>query len=36
MFIVYIDGMIIIGDDEREIAQLKIRLGNEFEVKNLG
>jgi len=33
---VYVDDMIITGDDESEIAQLKVRLGKEFEVKDLG
>ena len=36
MLVVYVDDMIIIGDDESEIAQLKVRLGKEFEVKDLG
>ena len=33
---VYVDDMIITGDDEEEIAKLKVRLGKEFEVKDLG
>jgi Reverse transcriptase (RNA-dependent DNA polymerase) len=36
MLIVYVDDMIITGDDEGEIAQLKARSGKEFEVKDLG
>jgi Reverse transcriptase (RNA-dependent DNA polymerase) len=36
MLAVYVDDMIITGDDEGEIAQLKARLGEEFEVKDLG
>ncbi|KAJ9550922.1 hypothetical protein OSB04_014967 [Centaurea solstitialis] len=36
MLAVYVDDMIITGDDEREIAQLKMRLAKEFEVKDLG
>jgi Reverse transcriptase (RNA-dependent DNA polymerase) len=36
MLAVYVDDMIITGDDEGEIAQLKARLGKEFEVKDLG
>jgi Reverse transcriptase (RNA-dependent DNA polymerase) len=36
MLAVYVDDMIITGDDEGEIAQLKTRLGKEFEVKDLG
>ncbi|XP_020262807.1 uncharacterized protein LOC109838793, partial [Asparagus officinalis] len=36
MLAVYVDDMIITGDDEKEIAQLKVRLGKEFEVKDLG
>jgi Reverse transcriptase (RNA-dependent DNA polymerase) len=35
MLSVYVDDMIIIGDDEGEIAQLKAILGNKFEVKDL-
>jgi hypothetical protein len=30
MLVVYVDDMIIIGDDEGEIAQLKARLGKKF------
>jgi Reverse transcriptase (RNA-dependent DNA polymerase) len=36
ILIVYVDVMIITGDDEDEIARLKVRLGKEFEVKDLG
>jgi Reverse transcriptase (RNA-dependent DNA polymerase) len=36
MMAVYVDHMIITGDDERKIAQLKTRLGKKFKVKNLG
>ncbi|XP_020249438.1 uncharacterized protein LOC109826828 [Asparagus officinalis] len=36
MLAVYMDDMIITGDDEKEIAQLKVRLSKEFEVKNIG
>ena len=32
---VYVDDMIIIGNNEEEIAQLKVQLGKEFEVKDL-
>jgi Reverse transcriptase (RNA-dependent DNA polymerase) len=35
MLAVYVNDMIITGDDEGEIAQLKARLGEEFEVKDL-
>ena len=33
---VYVDDMIITGNDEGEIAQLKMKLVKEFEVKDLG
>jgi Reverse transcriptase (RNA-dependent DNA polymerase) len=36
MLAVYVDDMIITGDDEGEIAQLKARLRKKFEVKDLG
>jgi hypothetical protein len=36
MLAVYVDDMIITGDDEGEIASLKKRLSKEFEVKDLG
>jgi Reverse transcriptase (RNA-dependent DNA polymerase) len=35
MLTVYVDDMIITGDDEWEIAQLNLRLGKKFEVKDL-
>jgi Reverse transcriptase (RNA-dependent DNA polymerase) len=36
MLAVYVDDMIITGDDEGEITQLKAKLGKEFEVNDLG
>jgi Reverse transcriptase (RNA-dependent DNA polymerase) len=36
MLAVYVDDMIITCDDEGEIAQLKVKLGKESEVKDLG
>jgi Reverse transcriptase (RNA-dependent DNA polymerase) len=36
MLTVYVDDMIVIGNDEKEIAQLNVRLGKKFEVKDLG
>jgi Reverse transcriptase (RNA-dependent DNA polymerase) len=36
IFAVYVDDIMITGDDEEEILQLKRRLGEEFEVKDLG
>ena len=33
---VYVDDIIIISDDEREIIQLKLNISKEFEVKDLG
>ena len=36
MLVVYVDDMIVTGDDDEEIAKLKVRLGKEFEVKDLG
>jgi Reverse transcriptase (RNA-dependent DNA polymerase) len=35
MLATYVDDIIIIGNDEKEIAQLKVRLDKEFEVKDL-
>jgi Reverse transcriptase (RNA-dependent DNA polymerase) len=35
MLVVYVDDMIVTGNDEKEIAQLKVRLDKEFEVKDL-
>lgn len=35
MLAMYVDDIIITGDDEREMAQLKEKLGKEFEVKDL-
>jgi Reverse transcriptase (RNA-dependent DNA polymerase) len=36
MLTVYVDDMIITGDDEGEIAQLNAKLEKKFEVKDLG
>jgi Reverse transcriptase (RNA-dependent DNA polymerase) len=33
---VYVDDMIVTSNNEKEIAQLKVRLGKNFEVKDLG
>jgi Reverse transcriptase (RNA-dependent DNA polymerase) len=35
MLVVYVDDMIVTGNDEKKIAQLKVKLGKKFEVKNL-
>jgi Reverse transcriptase (RNA-dependent DNA polymerase) len=35
MLVLYVYDVIITGDDEEEIAQLKVRLSKEFEIKNL-
>jgi hypothetical protein len=32
----YVDDMIVTGNDEKEIALLNVRLGKKFEVKGLG
>ena len=34
--IIYVDDMIITGDDKEEISKLKKQLGIEFEMRNLG
>ena len=36
ILIVYVDDIIITGNDEEEIGKLKIKLGREFEIKDLG
>jgi hypothetical protein len=36
VLIVYVDDMIITGDDEEEIPRLQKELATEFEMKNLG
>ena len=36
ILIVYVDDIIITGDDAKEIKQLKLQLAQEFEVKDLG
>jgi Reverse transcriptase (RNA-dependent DNA polymerase) len=34
MLVVYVDDMIVTGNDEKKIAQLKVKLGKKFEVKD--
>ena len=36
LLVVYVDDIIIIGNNEGEIAHLKVQLGKEFEVKDIG
>ena len=36
LLVVYVDDINITGDDEGEIAHLKVQLGKQFEVKDLG
>lgn len=36
MFIVYVNDIILIGDDEDEMIRLKKNLANEFDIKDLG
>lgn len=36
VLIIYVDNMIIAGDDTKEISKLQKQLGTKFEMKNLG
>ena len=36
MLIVYVDDIILIGDDQRKMDQLKASLATKFEIKDLG
>lgn len=36
ILIVYVDNIVLIGDDNEELERLKKRLATEFEIKDLG
>ena len=36
LFVVYVDDIVIIGDDNKEVKHLKKLLSKQFEVKDLG